>query len=139
MAMRGASTNAVSEPISRRHIGRARAVADDDTKANAPEVGAAAGRKIAGLLQLAHQWRRGDDEVSRKAGADDRAKLPGGPDGELELLARLARVVIDDLRNEPAHRAGRSHFQIGRSGGGRQQRGRKRNQRQNAQHGSSSA
>src|SRR5262245_26839901 len=43
------------ERISRRHIAYARAVADDDTKADAAKVGAATAGDIAGLLELAHQ------------------------------------------------------------------------------------
>src|SRR5437016_5301972 len=56
------------------------------------------------------------------AGRDDVAQLASGADGEVEFLAGLLRIVIDDLRDQAAHRAGRDHLEIGGAGGRRDQR-----------------
>src|SRR5438876_4328485 len=63
------------------------------------------------------------------AGGDDVAQLPGGADGEVEFLAGLARIVLDDLRDQAAHRASRDHLEVGGARGRRKERRRDRNQR----------
>ncbi len=81
------------------------------------------GGELAGLLELAHQRHRDDDEIGVLSRRDDVAQLAGGADGEIELLAGLARIVVDDLGDQPAHRAGGDHLDIGGVGGRRSENG----------------
>src|SRR5258707_408474 len=61
--------------------------------------------------------------ASPTSGRDDVPQLTRGADGEIELLAGLARMVVDDLGDQPAHRAGGDHLDIGGDGGGCGERG----------------
>jgi hypothetical protein len=112
----------MAERISRRNIGRGRALADHDSDADTPQIGAAARREVAGLLQLRHQRTGHDNQIGRPARRDDCAQLARGADGKLELVAGLARVVVNDLRDQPAHRTGRNDLEIGGGGWGGEQR-----------------
>ena len=103
--------------LGRRDVGRRRAVADHHAEADAAEVDAAAGRDLAGLLQLRHQRRRDDDEVGRLAGRDGVAQLPGRADGEVELQSALPRIVVDHAADDAAHGAGGDDIELGRAGG----------------------
>ncbi len=84
--------------VGRRDVGHRRSLPDRDPDADTPQLGAAAGRELAGLFEFAHQRRRHDDQVRMLAGRDDGAQLAGGADGEVEFLTGLARIVVDDLR-----------------------------------------
>src|SRR5262249_42643840 len=113
-----------------RDVGYGGALADDHAQADAAEIGAASRRDPAGRLELAHQWRRRDDEVGRLARGDDLAQPSGRADGEPECVAGLTFVVADQGADDTAHRAGGNDLELG----GMRNVGQEDNARQTGEH-----